>query len=257
MPQNILKQCVRTRFAKSLYSYNNHAEVQTWMAERLIEELRSLRVSRFKSVLEIGCGSGLLTERLLKTFQIDTFWANDLVEDCQEIVSDIVRQYPQGTFTFIGGDIEHITELPDALDLLISNATFQWLEDLEHFLPKLQASMKPGGILAFSTFGPRNLLEIRRLSGNSLTYLKRTEIQDLLARHFQVIACSEELIPLMFSSPRQVLNHLRLTGVNGVSKQKWTKSDLKAFEQRYREEFGHDGQVSLTYHPVICLVRKS
>ena len=256
MPQNVRKHCVRTRFAKSLYSYKSHAEVQTRMAETLIEELRRLQFTRFESVLEIGCGSGLLTERFLKTFQADTFYANDLVESCEEMVSDIVRQYPQGNFTFIGGDIEqHVAELPGELDLLISNATFQWLEDFESFLPRLKAHMKPNGTLAFSTFGPHNLSEIRHLSGNSLTYLRREAIQDLLKQHFQVMTCSEELVPLTFPSPRQVLNHLRLTGVNGVSQQKWTKSNLKTFEQRYREEFGHEGQVSLTYHPILCLVR--
>ncbi len=257
MSQNVLKHHVQTRFLKSLYSYNDHAEVQTRMAEELLESLRRLNITRFNSVFEIGCGTGLLTERFLKSFHTTTFYANDLVEECGEVVSDIFRQYPQGNFQFIGGDIEGIEPLPGQFDLLISNATFQWLNDLRIFLSKIHRYLKTGGILAFSTFGPQNLYEIRALTGNSLTYLPYNEIYSLLQELFHVIRCSEEQMTLHFSSPRQVLSHLRLTGVNGLSKQQWTKSDLQAFERRYYDCFGEHHQVPLTYHPILCVVKNT
>jgi trans-aconitate 2-methyltransferase len=34
-------------------------------------------------------------------------------------------------------------------DLIYSNATFQWLEDQEHLLPRLMVSVVPGGVFAF------------------------------------------------------------------------------------------------------------
>lgn len=255
MPQKILKQRVRTSFSKSLYSYNYHAEVQARMAEELVENLRSLNTRRFNTVLEVGCGTGLLTQRFLKTFPITTFYANDLVHDCEAVLNDIFRQYPQGNFAFLGGDIEELATLPGNLDLLVSNATFQWLADLGEFLTRIKTHLKKDGMLAFSTFGPHNLHEIRELTGNSLKYLAYENIQALLEKHFQILFCSEEEMKLNFSSPCQVLRHLRLTGVNGVSKQQWTKSDLKAFERQYCERFGeHDG-VRLTYHPILCIVK--
>ena len=257
MPQKILKQRVQTSFQKSLYSYRQHAEVQTRMAEELLDSLERIAPRKFDVVLEIGCGSGVLTERFFKSFQCGSFHANDIVDGCEEIAHDIFRQYrKQGAFRFWAGDIERLENLPVNLDLVLSNATFQWFEDFDGFLARMKTHLNKDGLLAFSTFGPQNLREIRTLSGNSLRYLPFEEIEALLQQYFQVISCSEKLDLLEFSSPRKVLNHLRLTGVNGVSKQRWTKTDLQNFERRYCECFeNQNGDVPLTYHPILCLVR--
>ncbi|MCP4401577.1 MAG: malonyl-ACP O-methyltransferase BioC [bacterium] len=259
MPQKILKQRVQTSFQKRLYSYNQHAEVQTRMAEELIDRLQQVPQRRFDAVLEIGCGSGVLTERFLKSFRSMSFHANDIVEGCEKIAYDIFRQYPeQGEFQFLAGDIEQLEALPVDLDLIVSNATFQWLEDFNGFLTRIKAHLKKDGVLAFSTFGPQNLREIRVITGNSLTYLSFREVEARLQQHFQRVSCSEELVSLEFSSPRKVLKHLRLTGVNGVSKQHWTKTDLHNFEWRYRECFEDlNGQVPLSYHPILCVAKNS
>jgi malonyl-ACP O-methyltransferase BioC len=256
MPQNIDKKRVQTSFSKSLYSYNQHAVVQTSMANKLIEGLKSLKQFRYDAVLEIGCGSGVLTERFMKNFQTGHFYVNDLVPEYQQVVAVICKQYPGSSFSYIGGDIEGIQNLPEQLDLLISNATFQWLEDFKGMLAKIHRILKPGGLLAFSTFGPWNLEEIRALSGNSLHYLGYEELRMFLSEYFEIISCSEELVTLKFPSPRYVLKHLCFTGVNGISGRQWTKTTLREFEQEYWQRFGNDRQVPLTYHPILCVVKK-
>ncbi|GAK51103.1 biotin biosynthesis protein BioC [Candidatus Moduliflexus flocculans] len=250
------KSRVQQSFFKSMYSYNQHAEAQTRMAEELLEALRRIHPAGFARVLEIGCGSGLLTERFLKSFPVEMFCANDLVEECGIIIEDIFRQHAFGHFSFVGGDIEAIADLPDALDLILSNATFQWLHDFDGFAAHLKTLLKPNGLLAFSTFGTQNCREIRTLTGNSLTYRPFQDVLASLQTHFDVLFSHEETITLHFASPMDVLRHLRLTGVNGVSSQKaWTKADLAHFEQAYRERFGEFNRVPLTYHPMLFIVR--
>ena len=257
MSQQVNKARVQTSFAKRLYSYNQHAEAQAYMAEELIERLRQIHPDRFARVLEIGCGTGILTERFLKTFSASTLYANDLVEECGAMADDIFRQYPDGRFAFIGGDIERIDGLPDHLDLILSGATFQWLHDLGGFLTRIKPLLTANGLLAFSTFGTENLSEIRALTGNTLSYLSREEICGLLRERFEVLTCAEERVTLHFPSPTHVLRHLRLTGVNGLSSQKtWTKSDLAEFDRAYRERFETHNRVPLTYHPIFCLCRR-
>ena len=82
--------------------------------------------------------------------------------------------------------------LPEELDLLISNATFQWLEDFGGFLTGMKSHLKKNGILAFSTFGPQNLREIRALTGSSLKYSAFEKIRSLLTADFQEISCFEK-----------------------------------------------------------------
>ena len=250
------KSRVRHSFFKSMYSYNQHAEVQSRMAEELLEALRRIHPAGFGCVLEIGCGSGLLTERFLKSFTAETFIANDLVEEFGLMVEEIVQQHSSTHFNFAGGDIEALADLlPGDLDLVLSNATFQWLHDFDGFMARLKTLLKPGGLLAFSTFGPENCREIRELTGNSLTYRPFRTVLASLQAHFDVAFSHEDIVPLHFASPMDVLRHLRLTGVNGVSSQKsWTKADLAHFEQTYRARFGEFNRVPLTYHPLLFIV---
>ena len=252
------KSRVRHSFFKSMFSYNQHAEVQSRMAEELLDALRRIHPAGFGRVLEIGCGSGLLTERFLKRFTAETLIANDLVEECGLLVEEIVQQHSSAHFTFAGGDIEALADLPSDLDLVLSNATFQWLHDFDGFAARLKTLLKPNGLLAFSTFGTENCREILDLTGNSLTYRPFQEVLASLQAHFDVLFSTEEIVPLHFASPMDVLRHLRLTGVNGVSSQKsWTKADLAHFEQTYRERFGEFGRVPLTYNPMLFVVRAS
>jgi malonyl-CoA O-methyltransferase len=255
MIQQVNKQRVRHSFGKRLFSYRQHAVVQTAMAENLTWQLYGMFPDGFDRVLEVGCGSGVLTAAFLKRFQVNTFYANDLVGKCRHEVAAILNQYPGSDFDFLSGDIEQIQVLPQHLDAVISNATFQWLTNLPEFLPRLKHHLRPKGVVAFSTFGPENLREIRKLTGVSLHYLAYSELRKLLAQHFDVLWCEESIEPLHFPSPRAVLRHIRLTGVNGVATRPWTKSRLQEFETQYWQQFNEWGDVSLTYHPILCIVR--
>ena len=255
MSPQIDKELVRSSFGKHLFSYTQHAVVQASMAEELVWKLHKAHPDAFQRVFEIGCGSGVLTTAFLKRFAVEAYFANDLVEECRHEVATIVNQYPDTVFDFAGGDIERMSVFPDKLDLIISNATFQWLTNLPTFFQRLKQALRPGAFLAFSIFGPDNLCEIRRLTGVGLEYLSRDDVHALLTQHSDVLSCEESCISLPFRSPRSVLRHMRLTGVIGVEKRSWTKSGLREFEQQYWTQFGENEQVPLTYHPILCLVR--
>lgn len=255
MSQQINKNLVRDSFGKRLFSYAQHAVIQTSMADDLVWQLAQAHPDGFGQVLEIGCGSGLLTVAFLKRFGVERYVANDIVENCRVEAAGIVQQYPGIEFDFIGGDIERVTGLPSQLDAVISNATFQWLTDLPAFLTRLKTSVRPGGLLAFSTFGPQNLREIRHLTGVGLQYATCAEVRAWLADGFEVLHCEESVLPLSFQSPRAVLRHIRQTGVNGVTRQAWTKARLREFEQAYWRQFGANDTVPLTYHPIVCVAR--
>ncbi len=255
MSPQIDKERVRSSFGKHLFSYTQHAVVQASMAEELAWKLHNAHPGAFQRVFEIGCGSGVLTTAFLKRFPVEAYFANDLVEECRHEVAAIVKHHKDTVFDFAGGDIEQIPAFPEKLDVIISNATFQWLTNLPTFFQRLKQALRPGAFLAFSTFGPENLHEIRRLTGVGLDYMPRDDLYALLTRHFEVLSCEELVMSLPFRSPLSVLRHMRLTGVTGVEKRSWTKSGLREFEQQYWAQFGENEEVPLTYHPIWCLVR--
>lgn len=252
------KDIVKARFAKAVRSYDDNAPVQRQIAVHLCNLMAEHAVSCTESpwpsrVLEIGCGTGLLTRTFLKVFCPDMMWLNDLCPEVAPVLEDILES---GRTGFIPGDAENVA-FPDSLDLIMSSSAVQWLEDLPAFLDKCSSSLGEGGILAFSSFGPLNMNEIAVLEGITMPYRTLSELTGLASGKFDIIHAEESTCILEFASPSEVLRHMKLTGVTGLKKEVWTRSRLESFCRRYMERFSdHDGTVRLTYHPVYVIARK-
>jgi len=256
MSQQIEKQLVRERFASRLKSYKEHAMVQQSMAKTLTELLFNVHAGHsFNRVLEVGSGTGILMADLLGRCTVDTYYANDLVEESALFLKELLASFPVREFHFLPGDIERMLWLPSELDLVVSNATVQWLDDLESFFRSMSKRLRRGGVLAFSSFSTSNMQEISAIAGGGLRYHSLHELEQLAGKYFELTNCREEVQRLEFASPEAVLHHIRQTGVNALSRRTWTKSQYKRFIDQYKEQFSCAHGVSLTYHPVYCCMK--
>lgn len=246
------KRQMQVRFSRSQKTYRRAALVQTRMADALISALAELRPQRdFQHILELGCGDGLLTDRIEEILHFQRLNLVDLVADFAKY-----HQHRRNTF-FLAGDMENMS-LP-AADLVLAGAALQWAVNLPGLLSRLQSLLPAGGILAFSTFGPENLFEIATLTGRSLSYPTLQELIALLTgKQFSVLMSHEERICLTFSDPLAVLRHLRETGVNGLKTgSPWNRSCLEKFAWDYRQNFcQQDGLYPLSYHPIWIIAEK-
>lgn len=288
MARLIDKELVQRRFARTLQSYGEHAVVQRVMVQRLVTMVcdawsafavpcsGAVGVDDggpcFGRVLEVGAGTGALTVELLRRARVEYYVANDLVPACGAVLDELVNELAgeglgvvgsvvepavrAGSFSFLAGDIERVVALPENLDLVVSNATVQWLSDLEGFVARVAKSLRSGGIFAFSSFGPENMREIVALTGVGLRYRPLSGLVALGGEWFEVLVQEESVQVEWFASPGAVLEHLRRTGVNGVAGERWSKGRYRAFVDEYGERFGVDGGVGLTYHPVFCCMRR-
>ena len=205
-------------------------------------------------VLEIGCCTGLLTGKLLNSgIKVRSLVLNDLMSDFAE---RLPRDLAVDKLSFLPGDIEKLP-LPGLFDLIISSSTFHWLDDLEQTLEKLLAALHLGGILAFSLYGPDNLPEIKELTGVGLDYLSLPEITSMLEKRCLLEESHQENKVFLFPKPRDVLNHLRQTGVNSINRKPWTRQELHSFCQEYTKRFQVDQTVRLTYNPLYFVARRS
>lgn len=247
MLNNLDKNLIKKRFKKNLSVYEQNAIAQKYMASELLLNLIKYRKD-FNKILEIGCGIGTLTNEILNQLNFDELFVNDIVKNSlsPEIQSDKIK----GLY----GDSEKIP-FPQDLDLVISNATFQWLQNLPAVLNKIHSSLNKGGVLAFSTFEESNLYQISMLTQKALNYYTKSELQEILRKNFKVIYSNSQTLEIEFDSAQDVLKHLKLTGVNGLTPEKWTKKDLKEFGDKYNRLFKNaNDKLILTYKPVwfIC-----
>ena len=238
----------------------------------------------FHHIAEFGCGTGCYSRLLLRTLQPETLLLNDLCPEMEECIHDLltgggrlpcapqagnasgvlydadVELYGSSPATtavsFLPCDAETL-DFPQGTDLITSCSTLQWFADTERFFARCHRFLSDGGILAFSTFGKKNMREIHTLTGHGLEYLSLDNLKVLLSPRFEILYAEEEIVSLPFGTPLEVLRHLKQTGVTGTEKRVWTRGRLQSFCDEYIRMCGNDDRsVSLTYHPIYVIARK-
>ena len=249
------KERIARCFRRSLLSYDEAALVQHTLALRLLQLLDCLPETVFRQVLEIGCCTGGLSEKLCGEKPVQTLYLNDLVSDFEDVALNRLSKYKSTQFMSCFGDIEALT-LPADLSLIVSGATFQWLSDLPAFIARLGRELQSGSYLAFSLFGPGTLQEFSSLTSVELLYHADQEILSLLEQDFTVESYENYEDRLFFPSVREILNHIRATGVGGVSEYQWNKETLRLFKERYLAKFGGENGLPVSYVSSCYVARK-
>ena len=237
---------IKNQFEKSMEKYNDNAIVQKITAEKLVQNLAEIQ-NNFQNILELGSGTGLLTEELVKKVTYKNYYANDLTEKSKKYLSQIIPE-----FTFICGNAQKIT-LSKKMDLIISNAMFQWCSNLEKLRLHLEKIIQKDGILAFSTFSPENYREIRALCGISLEYKPLDELKKIFSNGFEIIYTEEFEYKMEFTNPLELLAHMKNTGVNSLTMKHWTFKEVKEFCEKYKSKYP---ELTLTYSPIIIICKK-
>ncbi|HCL57191.1 MAG TPA: malonyl-[acyl-carrier protein] O-methyltransferase BioC [Spirochaetia bacterium] len=249
MSEKLNKKRIRDRFRKSLATYHQNALVQNDMAEELVKMVQT-KSRDFNKIFEIGAGTGLLTRKLIESFSFQKFLTNDIIEGCRDSLLRLDHR-----IEFLAGDAEKL-DLEEKFDFIISNAVFQWLDNLKYFLERMADWLAPGGILAFTTFGPENFHEIASITGKKLSYPYADEIKTWADPEYRLLGFQKEVKILSFKNPMEVLRHIRLTGVNGNSKTVWNRLDFNHFISKYNSLFQKNGEVRLTYVPYYFVFQK-
>jgi len=242
-------------FEKAAKSYTEHAIAQKQICQNLIRLMQEhLSEKSLDNVFEIGCGSGNLSHLLMQNFQIKQLFLNDLYPEVQQHFSESKK------LQWLIGDIEQL-DLPQSLNLIASSSALQWICDLDAIFKKCSDALTQHGYLCFSTFGQQNLKEIKALTGQGLDYLSIESIQEkLMQQGFEILHLEESIEMLTFQQPKQILQHLKATGVTATASQhRWSKQSLQQFYQDYQQfsELDQCGQrhYQLSYHPIYCIAR--
>ncbi|ECQ4876665.1 malonyl-ACP O-methyltransferase BioC, partial [Campylobacter jejuni] len=205
--------------------YEKHAKVQDFMGLKLCEILKNLRISHFEKVFEFGCGRGELSKKLQNFITFDEYLKNDIL-DFKENSSILI---------FDMNEIAKQDLSKEKFDLIVSNATLQWL-DLKRIIPSLRDMLNQNGILLLSTFAEQNLKEIKQSTGFGLNYFSLNELEQIFKVYFNEVKITQELIKLSFDNALDVFRHLKLSGVNSLGFYPLNKGFLKEFEEKFQNK---------------------
>lgn len=191
---------------------------------------------------------------------------------------------------FVLGDIleKSSSDFTKPFDLIVSNAVMQWMPDfkeaLEHFrtlslhhskwfkLPeagkydvKIVGNYQDGepvqlegtlpSALCFASLSRGTFIEIKKLLGVSLDYMDVDRISEGLGEICSDFDVKFTTYRQYFSSARAMLRHLKDTGVNALSHENMSVSQMRAFMQSYEKFYSDKNGVYLTWCPYYVIAR--
>ncbi|AWD33114.1 Malonyl-[acyl-carrier protein] O-methyltransferase [Candidatus Fokinia solitaria] len=136
---------VQERFNSADKTYDLVAIIQRKAGNFLIKKLSKIQNFTPKTVLDLGTGTGYMTESLMKVYPQSHYTLNDIAERMLDICR--LKFIKNPNCTFIQGDMAELDI--DMHDLIVSNFALQWVEDLQKTIQTLY--LNSSQIFAFST----------------------------------------------------------------------------------------------------------
>jgi len=252
------KSQARASFEKAADSYDGAAVLQRQTAEEMLERLELVKLQP-EVILDIGCGTGEATAALSKRYKkakvIALDFAHAMLKHTRRRGSSWLKKQ-----ACVCADAEQLPLADASVDLIFSNATIQWCNDLERTFAGFLRVLKPGGLIMFSSFGPDTLTELRQawaaVDGTSHVspFLDMHDVGDALLRvGFADPVMDVERMTLTYPDVKGLMRDLKQIGAHNVTADRHRgltgKGRMLAMTQAY-EQFRRDGQLPASYEVV-------
>lgn len=129
--------------------YLRFADERTRPLHDLLARVPDLPGAPDAVILDIGCGPGNSTAVLRGRWPEARITG---IDNSAEMLAT-ARSEGEPTAEYVLADAHHYDPAPSAPDLIVSNATLQWLPGHRDLLPRWAAALRPGASLAFQVPG--------------------------------------------------------------------------------------------------------
>ncbi|MBT2188390.1 methyltransferase domain-containing protein [Sphingobium nicotianae] len=208
------KALIGAAFAAAAERYDAGADVQRTVAQRLADMAGHVRLAPGARILEIGCGTGLLTREIAARWPQAELTATDIAP---AMIDRAARAGITARLMAMDGEVP-VFEGPQ-FDLILSSLTFQWFDDLPLALARLHALLRPGGSLYFATMGAESFASWRAahaaegLAAGLPRYPSLAELGEML-HGFGDTSVSEAQHPLPARGGQALIRHFRDIGAH-------------------------------------------
>ena len=167
------KARIKLSFSNAAKNYDSNALFQKEVADELLSKYFNPPSPPFIkggegggfSILDIGCGTGFLSHNLTERFPE----ANILSCDISHAMVKQALSKLQGTsckrqtnkIHFLNSDGELLPYKTESFDIVTSNLTYQWMNDIKTAFSEAYRVLRSGGVFVFSTLGTATLKELR------------------------------------------------------------------------------------------------
>lgn len=163
-PEYLDPHAVAQAFSRMASQYEQHAQLQHQVGDFLLDRLDMIKFQP-RSILDLGCGVGRLTQKLATRYPEATLYAADIalpmVQQARQKAPNKFWLFHRRRQHFVCADAARLPFADRSVDLIVSNLMLQWCNDFPAVFQEFARVLKPEGVLLFSTFGPDTLKEVR------------------------------------------------------------------------------------------------
>ncbi len=242
------KRQVRHAFERAAAGYDQSAVLQREVSNRMFERLELIKYMPGR-ILDAGSGTGYGSRKLVERYPDSLLLAVDIALGMlqqsrfqAEQQGSGLRFWPfrkKSSVRYACVDIEQLPFKDESIDMVWSNLTLQWCNDLERTFREMNRVLTTDGLFMFSTLGPDTLKELRHAFAQVDQYahvnrfIDMHDIGDLLVHsRFATPVMDMEYITLTYDDMRSVMCDLKAIGAHTVAqgrhsgltgKTKWQK----------------------------------
>ena len=259
----LISHRIRRAFSSAAMRYDILTSLHKEIGRDLIKKVRD--AGDYSSILDVGMGTGWLTARLAHLFPetkiIGLDFSEGMIEEAKK------REEP---FLIVQSDAACLPFQQKTFDLIISNLSYQWMEDLPAAFSSTERSLKDGGIFCFTMFGRETFQELfisleksRTPNGEKILPLRRLadreQIKNAMEQAgFQNIETDYEIIKTHFPDMRGLVRWIKDIGADHLPRDIYIGKELfnranEYYAQNFKDRFG----VETTFEVVWGMARKS
>lgn len=262
MLQPYCKSHVARAFSRAAPSYDQVATLQRQIGADLLTRLETLTLNP-RQLVDIGCGTGLLTTQLQTRFLQAQCWGIDFADG-------MLRQAQQrsaAAIHWLCADADQMPITSGSIDLAVSNLMLQWSVDCRHTLREVRRILAANGIMAITTFGPDTLTELRQCwqaidhQPHVHNFMSQTQLQDVLHEcNLRSVHLETQTYRRYYPRALDLMHELKALGASNRSdnrsKSLLPPQKLQQVLTVYEKFRDHTGDLPATYEVFFVLVSR-
>jgi len=246
---------IAARFSASSNTYDEVAVIQPMVVENVFKMIVSPR--SIDQILEIGCGTGLLTGKIIQRFPSARIDAVDI--SAKMVMRSRTRLAANGRIRWSVADV---LDLPESVmyPLIVSSSSLHWISPISDGMTKLSRLLKRNGYLVFALMVHGTLGELRdarlrvapqKPPQGSLPSAPEVR-QSLQYAGLCILEEFEETVRIHYPSASILLRRIHDQGLTGgrvsASMLPMNRDELRHLVMDYDARYKSDKGVYATYH---------